>query len=179
MPRMHRRSPLWLQAARLAAWTLAGVVALPVVLAILFRTGARRPLRTLNRRFLNPLTLHAAGRGGPYAVLRHTGRRSGARYATPLVADRTADGFLIPLVYGEDVDWAKNVLAAGRASIEFEGITYAATTPRIVPFAEAAPHLRRGLRARYRFYGVEHFLRVHAEAAESVVASTATTSAAA
>lgn len=160
----HGRASLWLRVARLGAWAIGAVVTLPVLLAILFRTPIRRPIRTFNKHFLNPLTRRVAGSRGPYAAVHHMGRRSGKVYTTPVAADRISDGFLIPLVYGPDVDWAKNVLAAGHASIDFEGKSYAITLPRIQPFAEAAPSLRRGLQLRYRFYGVKSFLHVHAAA---------------
>ncbi|HUH69305.1 MAG TPA: nitroreductase, partial [Mycobacterium sp.] len=56
--------------------------------------------------------LRLAGRKHWYAsAIRHAGRRSGKQYATPVVADRVADGFVIPLPYGTRVDWLQNVLA--------------------------------------------------------------------
>jgi hypothetical protein len=41
-------------------------------------------------------------------------------YATPVVAVPAEGGFVIPLPYGEGVDWPKNVLAAGRATIAWQ-----------------------------------------------------------
>ncbi|RXS80310.1 nitroreductase, partial [Geobacillus sp. PK12] len=68
------------------------------------RTGrdrGRDVVRTFNKRVLNPVMLRLAGKRYWYAaVLRHTGRRSGKRYATPVVVERTANGFIIPLPYG-------------------------------------------------------------------------------
>lgn len=76
------------------------------------QTGSR-----FNQRVINPFMARMAGSKYWYtALLRHTGRRSGKSYATPLMAMRVFDGFLIALPYGTNVDWLRNVQVAGRAS---------------------------------------------------------------
>jgi hypothetical protein len=66
-------------------------------------------------RVANPLVLRLAGRRyAPIAVVRHAGRRSGRRYATPVVAFPTHGGFVISLPYGSGVSWCRNVLAGAR-----------------------------------------------------------------
>jgi len=63
---------------------------------------------------LNPLTRRVAHSSfGPFAIVRHVGRHSGKIYETPIIARPVEDGFVIELSYGYDVDWHKNVLAAG------------------------------------------------------------------
>ena len=75
----------------------------------------RTLIRTSNKYLLNPLMLQLAGRRHWYAsVIEHTGRRSGKRYSTPIVADQVGEDILIPLPYGTQVDWVRNVLTAGR-----------------------------------------------------------------
>ena len=50
--------------------------------------SVRDTVRTFNKYLLNPAMLHLAGRRHWYAaVIRHTGRKSGKSYATPVVAD--------------------------------------------------------------------------------------------
>ena len=72
-----------------------------------------------------------AGRRNSYAAaIRHTGRKSGKQYATPVGVDRVQDGFIIPLAYGTQVDWLQNVLAAGRATVSAEGETHDVTSPK-------------------------------------------------
>jgi hypothetical protein len=63
---------------------------------------------------LNPPTRRVAHSSfEPFAIVRHIGRRSGKVYETPIIARLVEDGFVIELTYGHDVDWHKNVLAAG------------------------------------------------------------------
>src|ERR687892_415207 len=65
-----------------------------------------------------------------FAVLEHRGRRSGRTYATPVAARRTDDGFVISLAFGAQVDWYRNVVAAGGGAIRWRGVTYAVADPR-------------------------------------------------
>ena len=84
----------------------------------------RRWLRVLART-LNPLTLRAARSGrGPFALVRHTGRRSGHEYETPLVLARVPEGFVAELTYGPRVDWYRNVVAAGGCVVLVRGVEH-------------------------------------------------------
>lgn len=86
--------------------------------------------------------MRLAGRKHWYAAaIWHTGRRSGNQYATPVVADRAEDGFIIPLPYGVRVNWLQNVLAAGRATISVQGESYDVVEPKIIDAAAALPAL--------------------------------------
>jgi deazaflavin-dependent oxidoreductase (nitroreductase family) len=74
---------------------------------------------------LNPLTRRIAHSPfGPFAIVRHVGRRSGKHYETPIIVRPVQDGFVIELTYGKDVDWHKNVLAAGRCTVLWHGKEY-------------------------------------------------------
>ncbi|QXV56517.1 nitroreductase family deazaflavin-dependent oxidoreductase [Amycolatopsis sp. TNS106] len=117
-------------------------------------------VRVFNKRVLNPVMLRFAGRRHWYtAVLRHTGRRSGKSYATPVVANRTENGFLIPLPYGTEVDWLQNMLAAGHATIELKGDSYEVVNPTIVDAAIALPQVSPGRRRVWRFFGIQHYVQ--------------------
>src|SRR5215469_6629198 len=76
----------------------------------LFSRPARAMLR-LGTQLLNPLILSFAGsRHMPmFAVINQRGRRSGRSYSTPVGARKTADGFIIPLTFGQQADWFRNV----------------------------------------------------------------------
>lgn len=85
----------------------------------------RHHFLTFLKNYFNPLTLRIArGSGGPFAIVRHVGRRSGKPYETPIIVQPADDGFVIELTYGSDVDWYKNVLAAGGCTILWHGRDY-------------------------------------------------------
>jgi deazaflavin-dependent oxidoreductase (nitroreductase family) len=100
-----------------------------------------RFMRRVNRVFTNPLLRTIAGRAPPLAVVHHVGRRSGRPYRTPVVAFPSAGGFVIPMTYGRDVDWARNLVAASGGEIEQRGRRVAVRNPRIVGFGAAATRL--------------------------------------
>ncbi len=82
-------------------------------------------VRSFNKHVTNPAEMALAGHRFWYAaVIEHTGRKSGKRYRTPVVALRVGDGILVGLPYGSGVDWLRNVLAAGSATITDKGRTY-------------------------------------------------------
>jgi deazaflavin-dependent oxidoreductase (nitroreductase family) len=119
---------------------LAGTITTALVLvAVVFMTGMRRKtpfvLKAVRRsgRAMKPLVLRSAGaNGSPTSVVEHVGRSSGRHYETPVVATRTPGGFAIALPYARTSDWMKNVLAAGGATIRFDGDRYDVVDPEIV-----------------------------------------------
>ena len=51
-------------------------------------------IRVLNKHVTNKLMIHIAGRKfGHFAILNHTGRKSGALYRIPIVAEPLERGF--------------------------------------------------------------------------------------
>jgi deazaflavin-dependent oxidoreductase (nitroreductase family) len=87
----------------------------------------------IRRRFLwalkhtlNRATSRAARSGrGPFSLVRHVGRRSGRVYETPLILAEVPGGFVAELTYGPDVDWYRNVVAAGHCTVIHSGREYA------------------------------------------------------
>lgn len=123
--------------------------------------SASDAIRIYNKRVLNPAMLRLAGRKHWYAsVIRHTGRHSGKAYATPVVAEPMTDGFVVPLPYGTGVDWLRNVLTAGRATIQVNGQTYNVIEPKVVDAATAAPLLSARRRRLYDRFAVHNYLRL-------------------
>jgi hypothetical protein len=115
--------------------------------------------RRVNRAVVNPRQLATAGRPGAYAsVIVHTGRTCGRVYHTPVGAERTADGFMIALVYGSGTDWLKNVLSAGSATIVHEGVSYEVDSPQVVPLADIVGDLPPGTSRSLRLFGVTEAL---------------------
>jgi len=78
----------------------------------------RKSLLIALKYTLNPLTRRLARSPfGPFTIVRHVGRRSGKTYETPIIVSPVRDGFVAELTYGPDVDWHKNVLAAGGCTL--------------------------------------------------------------
>jgi deazaflavin-dependent oxidoreductase (nitroreductase family) len=119
-------------------------------------------------KLLNPLISKMAGRRHfrMAAEVHHTGRRSGRPYTTPAGARRNGETIVIPLTFGNQSDWARNVRAAGGCSIRLQGATYQATQPEFLSWQEAEPLLRSAFsaveRAGFRMLGIRQFLRLHA-----------------
>ncbi len=85
----------------------------------------RKEFLIVLKYILNPVTRRVARSSfGPFAIVRHVGRRSGKLYETPIIVSPVEDGFVIELTYGSDVDWHKNVLAAGGCMIVWHGKEY-------------------------------------------------------
>ena len=86
----------------------------------------------------------------PLAVIHHRGRKSGRSYRTPVVAFRSAAGFVVPMTYGRDVDWARNIVRADGCTIERLGHRVALHNPRIVNLKSAERRLPAALRWFFR-----------------------------
>ena len=121
----------------------------------------QRLIRTSNKHLLNPLMLRLAGKRFWYAsVVEHVGRRSGKRFSTPVVADRVGDDLYIPLPYGTQVDWVRNVLTAGRATVVRKGETLSVASPELIDSTQALPMLPRDRRRTFERVRIGHFLRM-------------------
>jgi deazaflavin-dependent oxidoreductase (nitroreductase family) len=95
----------------------------------------KRFLRLISHT-LNPLTLRL-GRTtvSPISIIRHTGRKSGKVFETPIIVAPSDRGFVIELTYGPDVDWHKNIVAAGGGTLIWRGRAY--VVERIEPCTPA------------------------------------------
>jgi deazaflavin-dependent oxidoreductase (nitroreductase family) len=124
------------------------------------------PIRRLARP-LGPLARPMAGkRWLPlYAVLHHAGRTSGRAYATPVVALRTPDGFVIPLPFGDATQWAKNLFAAGGGSLRWAGRDYRIAEPNVIDRADARAGLPRVVRFLSARLGLRQFVLVRSDSA--------------
>lgn len=67
-----------------------------------------------------------------FSVVEHVGRRSGRRYATPVAARRIDGGFVISLAFGRQVDWHRNMVAAGGATIRWRDREFEVGGPVII-----------------------------------------------
>ncbi|MFT3663093.1 MAG: nitroreductase family deazaflavin-dependent oxidoreductase [Gordonia sp. (in: high G+C Gram-positive bacteria)] len=92
-----------------------------------------RVVARMNKYVTNPIQSLWAPRLAPWAVVEHVGRRSGTPYSAPVLAWVSGGRLSIPLVYGADSDWVKNVLAAGEFTLVRGGRRLRIAGPRILP----------------------------------------------
>lgn len=113
-------------------------------------------------KVLNPLArpLAATGAIGVWGVVRHTGRRSGHVYETPIAIARTADGFVIPLPYGDHTDWCRNVMAAPASVVRWHGRDYTVGGPTIVGRDVARRAFGSVPNRALALFGIDRFLLV-------------------
>jgi deazaflavin-dependent oxidoreductase (nitroreductase family) len=118
-------------------------------------------IRTFNKHVLNPILGRVARSShGPFAIIRHVGRRSGKRYETPVIVFPFAGGFVLALTYGTEVDWYRNVTAAGRCMILWHRREYAITKIEPITLDEARPLLHQPEKTILRLVQTEHFVRM-------------------
>jgi deazaflavin-dependent oxidoreductase (nitroreductase family) len=111
-------------------------------------------------RFVNPLTLVVAGRRWMpiVGVLHHRGRATGRMYATPLGMRPHGDTFVMPLTFGEQAAWYRNVVAAGSCAVTYMGRDQRLVAPRVVDYAAAAAAFPRYERLQFRLVGINEYL---------------------
>ncbi len=92
------------------------------------RTARSRFLWLLNNT-LNRVTSQIARSGhGPFSLIRHVGRKSGRTYETPVILAKVPEGFIAELTYGENVNWYRNVVAAGGCAVVHHRVECRVTT---------------------------------------------------
>lgn len=84
----------------------------------------------VNLAVTNRLTAPLAVRLPWFCILEHVGRRSGTVRRTPLNIFRRGDRWVVALTYGPDVQWLKNVVAAGECRILTRGRWLRLAEPR-------------------------------------------------
>jgi deazaflavin-dependent oxidoreductase (nitroreductase family) len=114
--------------------------------------------RVVTNRIARPLAAVLPG----FAVVEHSGRRSGRAYRTPVNAFRHGDGFVIVLTYGAASDWVANVRAAGGCTLVRLGRRHALGRPELVAGAPAEALFPRPLRWFLRAMHVDEALLLSA-----------------
>jgi deazaflavin-dependent oxidoreductase (nitroreductase family) len=151
-------------AAFLLGMFVGSSVSLRLVMSMLWRKKDQifvRRVARFNKLWTNRATMAIAGRRySPYAILRHTGRRSGRQYATPVITASLVDGFIIPLAYGEDSDWYLNLIAAGEGTLEWQGQCYTIEAPELVDDEIARAAFPRFVCSQLVRFGITRFVMV-------------------
>jgi deazaflavin-dependent oxidoreductase (nitroreductase family) len=83
-------------------------------------------------RVFNPISRHVVRWLPGFGLIGYVGRRSGKRYRTPINAFHRGDEWVFALTYGSEVQWVKNVLAAGEADLIIRRRTIHLVDPRLV-----------------------------------------------
>jgi deazaflavin-dependent oxidoreductase (nitroreductase family) len=109
-------------------------------------------LPKVNERVVNPVQRLWAPWLPPWALILHTGRRSGARHRTPVLALQADGALVVLLFYGPRTQWIRNLEAAGGGAVVRAGRRRAITAMRIVREPDGLPAparaaVRRGLPA--------------------------------
>jgi hypothetical protein len=128
--------------------------------AIRLGPRARRLIRSV-ARLVNPLVLRIAGRRHMpvLGIVRHRGRTTGRRYATPLgVRPAAAGGFVMPLTFGEAAGWYRNIVATGWCVITWRGQDHPVSDPVVVGRETALPAFPRYERLALQAIGISEFL---------------------
>jgi deazaflavin-dependent oxidoreductase (nitroreductase family) len=96
----------------------------------------------------------------PFAMLYHVGRRSGKTYEIPIIVMPFRGGFVFALTYGTEVDWYRNVLAAGRANLLWHNQEYTLENPEPLDAQTALLAFPVLLRPILRLRGTQDFMRM-------------------
>jgi deazaflavin-dependent oxidoreductase (nitroreductase family) len=91
-----------------------------------------RFIRPFTARVINPLTRRFAGWLPGFAILTHVGRSSVRVYRTPINVFHRGEYYVFALTYGSNVDWVKNILAAGGCQMRTRGRDIQLTQPEII-----------------------------------------------
>lgn len=106
-----------------------------------------RAVAQFNKRYNNPFQRKFAWLIPPYALVEHTGRKSGKSFYAPVVGlvGRRGGGseagvsgkgggkrLIVLLAYGKDSDWVRNLVAAGGGGMRRIGRSYSLSNPMVV-----------------------------------------------
>ena len=120
-------------------------------------------LRPFTTRVFNPISRHFAGWMPLFGILSYAGRKSGKPYRTPINVFRHDDHYVFALTYGSEVDWVKNVVAAGECGLRTRGRDVHLVEPEI--FVDPTRHLMPlPVRVILRLNAVDEFLRMRVAA---------------
>jgi deazaflavin-dependent oxidoreductase (nitroreductase family) len=80
-----------------------------------------RVIRPFTTHVFNPIARRFASWLPGFGILQYRGRKSGRTYRTPINVFRRGDWYVFALTYGADVEWVKNVVAAGGCTLRTRG----------------------------------------------------------
>ena len=107
------------------------------------------------------MTVGRAGKANSlFALVHHTGRKSGKLHTTPVRLVHHDNTFIIPLTYGERADWYKNLMESGMMKITWQGQTFEVGNPELLEVDEAIDDFPWISRSLFKQEGLPAFLQV-------------------
>lgn len=116
--------------------------------------------RRFVNHYINPVTRPVARKLPSFAILTYRGRNTGRTYRTPINVFQRGNDYFFFLTYGSDVQWVKNVLAAGSCSIETRGRVVELFEPELITDPELRPAPRHVRFVERRVAGVTQYVRM-------------------
>ena len=121
----------------------------------------RDRIRIFNKYVTNRiLRVFASLPYGPFAIVRHVGRRSGKPYETVIMVWPTGESFVIALTYGPKVDWYRNILAAEGGAMFWHNRVYAVGKPEPLDVQTALTAFPAAFRLVLGRVGLRDFVRL-------------------
>lgn len=114
---------------------------------------------TFNRQVTNRVLRQLSGIG-PFAEIEHVGRRSGRVYPTVIFAFRREALVTVALTYGPDVDWLRNIEAAGGARLHCGKQVLTLGPPVHLPTAEGRARMPALVRGTLSVFSVTDFVEL-------------------
>lgn len=88
--------------------------------------------------------IYAGRRGFPlWGVIHHRGRLSGREYRFPVAVLTRADEVVIPLLFGHETNWVKNVQADQGCQLRWKGRMLVLGRPEVLDLVRARPYFTR------------------------------------
>ena len=88
-------------------------------------------IRPFTTYIFNPFSRLFVGHLPLFGIIRHRGRRSGQLYRAPVNVFRDGTDYIVALTYSSEVQWVRNVLAAGGCELETRGRVVRLTDPEL------------------------------------------------
>jgi deazaflavin-dependent oxidoreductase (nitroreductase family) len=118
-------------------------------------------VKRYNKFLVNRVYLRFSGRLGQVGVIHHVGRRSGTPYTTPVMAHESHQDVIVPLSYGTDVDWLRNLQAAGHGCVDLQGRSLQVDEPAVVDIEDVVGLLPESMVRTIRLNGARQAARLH------------------
>ena len=119
--------------------------------------------RLKNKRFNNRIIM-SVGRAGHhlsvFGLIRHVGRTSGRQYVTPVRLVHEDKNFIIPLTYGENSSWYKNLQSTKKMEIMWQGTIYQVGHPKLIELSQGNKKFPWISRVLFKRDGLENFVQV-------------------